>query len=56
MGLSIVVEEIQAAQKISQNRADEDFHSIVEHVEGGSLPEQEVADVMHTVRPHLFDP
>ncbi|NMP24723.1 FMN-binding negative transcriptional regulator [Sulfobacillus harzensis] len=56
VGLSIVVEEIQAAQKMSQNRTDEDFHSIVEHLEGGSLPEQEVAEVMRTVRPHLFDP
>lgn len=54
VGLSIAVEEIQAAQKMSQNRTDEDFQSIVSHVEGGGGEAQSVAEVMKTVRPHLY--
>lgn len=55
VGLAMDVVRIEAAQKMSQNRQDEDFHHIVDKLEGSSLAQDhEVARVMKSVRPQLF--
>lgn len=57
VGIAIEVTEIQAAQKMSQNRQDGDFHHIVEQLQASSeASDHQVAEVMRTVRPQLFEP
>ncbi|MCY0898454.1 MAG: FMN-binding negative transcriptional regulator [Firmicutes bacterium] len=57
VGLRIDITRIEAAQKMSQNRTDEDFFNIVKALEASAAHEdQAVARVMRRVRPDLFEP
>ncbi len=56
VGLIIDVTHIEAAQKMSQNRTDADFANIVHRLAAStSSPDRDVAQVMKTIRPQLFD-
>lgn len=55
VGLTVTVERIDAAAKMSQNRNDEDFHHIVESLDGSaSQSDRDVGGVMRSIRPDLF--
>lgn len=56
VGLSVTVARIEAAAKMSQNRADPDFANIVHQLEQSDAPsDRAVGQVMRGVRPQLFD-
>ncbi len=51
----IEVDEIDSALKMSQNKEDATFASIVEHIENRDAPlDAEVAQIMRALRPALF--
>ena len=51
VGFSIKIKEIQAAYKLSQNREDEDYHKVIEHLENsGDSGAVEVAKEMRRKR------
>lgn len=55
VGVSIDVTHIDAAQKMSQNREDQDFQEIVRRLSLSDQPaDQDVSEVMRTIRPDLF--
>ncbi|CAM3942316.1 FMN-binding negative transcriptional regulator [Alicyclobacillus pomorum] len=55
VGFEILVESVQASKKMSQNRNDQDFQSIVSHLDESHEPgDRAVSDIMKRVRPHLF--
>jgi transcriptional regulator len=54
-GFRIKAEKIEGNWKMSQNRNDADFVSIVLQLEASTIPaEREVAEVMKSIRPQLF--
>lgn len=52
VGLKIEIREVQSSHKLSQNRNDSDYRTIVRELEAAG--EQATADAMRRKRPHLF--
>ena len=54
VGSRIVVEEIQAAYKLSQNRDEQSYHEVVRQLEGGDEASRAVAEEMREREQRLF--
>ena len=48
-GIKIIPTEISIAQKLSQNRKEEDFQNIISHLEKGNENEKKIANKMKTL-------
>jgi transcriptional regulator len=56
LGFEVVLENVQATFKLSQNRNDESYKKIVTALEAtNKIQEQSIANEMKKRRPHLFD-
>jgi transcriptional regulator len=56
VGFRIVVEEIQAAYKLSQNRDEKSYHEVVRQLEAGDETSKAVAEEMERREEGLFSP
>jgi len=54
VGFQILIEEIQAAYKLSQNRDERSFHQVIGQLEQGGEVERKVAEEMGKKREKLF--
>jgi transcriptional regulator len=55
IGFEIAIEDIQAAYKLSQNRDEESYHSIIDHLQQGDETEKAVASAMQAKSTTLFE-
>jgi transcriptional regulator len=56
VGFQILIEDIQAAYKLSQNRDEQSFHQVIGQLEQGDEVERKVAEGMEKVGEKLFPP
>jgi transcriptional regulator len=56
VGFEILVTEYQAAAKLSQNRDEQSYHQVIEHLDQGDETARSVAAEMEKNAPHLFPP
>ncbi|MHA4810582.1 FMN-binding negative transcriptional regulator [Flavitalea flava] len=54
IGFKIVIDEMQAAYKLSQNRDEESYHSVIDHLQLGDEASKGVAEEMKDRRSSLF--
>jgi transcriptional regulator len=54
VGFRILVEEVQAAYKLSQNRDEGSYHEVIRQLEGGDEPARAVAEEMRDREQGLF--
>lgn len=54
IGFEIVIDDIQAAYKLSQNRDEGSYHSVIEHLQQGDEAAKRVADEMKVRGAGLF--
>jgi transcriptional regulator len=50
VAFELKAERVEAAYKLSQNRSEQDYRSIIEHLEAGGEQERQVAEAMRIVR------
>jgi transcriptional regulator len=50
VAFKMVVTKIEAKAKLSQNKSEEDFHSVVNHLQQGDIQAQAVADDMKKLK------
>jgi transcriptional regulator len=55
VGFDILIEEVQAAYKLSQNRNEESYHSVVAHLDQGDELSRKVASEMKERAGQLFN-
>jgi transcriptional regulator len=55
IGFEILIEDIQAAYKLSQNRDEKSYHSVIDHLEQGDELAKGVASEMMKSNPHTGD-
>jgi transcriptional regulator len=56
VGFQLVVTEYQAAAKLSQNRDEQSYHQVIDHLDQGDETARAVAAEMQERCPHLFPP
>ena len=56
VGFQITVTEYQAAAKLSQNRDEQSYHHVIEHLDEGDETARSVAAEMQKNAPNLFPP
>jgi transcriptional regulator len=56
VGFELLVTEYQAAAKLSQNRDEQSYHQVIDHLDQGDETTRAVAAEMQTRCPHLFPP
>ena len=56
VGFEILVTELQAAAKLSQNRDEQSYHQVITHLDQGDETARAVAAEMQKNAPHLFPP
>jgi transcriptional regulator len=56
VGFEIVIDEYQAAWKLSQNRDERSYHQVIEHLEKGDETSRAVADEMQRNASQVFPP
>src|SRR6185437_4546205 len=56
VGFEILVTELQAAAKLSQNRDEQSSHQVITHLDQGDETARAVAAEMQKNAPHLFPP
>jgi transcriptional regulator len=56
VGFEILVTEYQAAAKLSQNRDEQSYHQVIEHLDQGDEAARAVAAEMEKNASHLFPP
>jgi transcriptional regulator len=54
IGFEIVIEEIQAAYKLSQNRDEQSYHHVIDQLEQGDDVAKKVASAMEYIGEKLF--
>jgi transcriptional regulator len=56
VGFQITVTEFQAAWKLSQNRDEQSYHQVIDHLDQGDQTAKAVAAEMQKTAPNLFPP
>jgi len=54
VGFSILIDDIQAAYKLSQNRDEQSYHSVIDHLQQGDEAAKAVAEEMRVRKDGLF--